>query len=184
MAKTFSTMSMPLQAKAPAFSLPDVDGKMVSLSDFVGSKGYVVMFICNHCPYVVHIRDTMVRVAKEWQKQGLAVVAISSNDPVGYPEDAPEKMKEYAQRYGLSFPYLFDATQEVAKAYDAACTPDFYVFDAQQSLVYRGQMDDARPGNAKPNDAKDINLAIDTMLSGKGSVEKQTPSMGCKIKWK
>jgi peroxiredoxin len=176
---------LPLGTKAPDFQLPDaVSGKMVSLQDFSTKPALVVMFICNHCPYVKHLHQGLVEFAKDYQKRNVAMVAISSNDAEDYPEDAPEKMKEEARRVGYSFPYLYDETQEVAKAYRAACTPDFFLFDANQKLIYRGQFDESRPGNQIPVTGKDLREAMDALLANKAISAEQKPSMGCNIKWK
>lgn len=183
MALTESTMP-PLGMSAPDFCLPDTDGRMVRLADFAQAPALLVAFICNHCPYVKHIQKAFAELAKEYQAKGVAVVAINSNDPVAYPEDAPEKMKEEKQRLGYTFPYLFDETQEVARAYRAACTPDFFLFDRARKLVYRGQMDDSRPGNNKPNDGRDLRAALDAVLAGQTPPPHQKPSSGCNIKWR
>jgi len=183
MALTESTMA-PLGMPAPDFRLPDTDGKMVSLSDFAQAPALLVAFICNHCPYVKHIQKAFAELAKEYQAKGVAIVAINSNDPVAYPEDSPAKMKEEKERVGYTFPYLFDETQEVARAYHAACTPDFFLFDKERKLVYRGQMDDSRPGNGKPNDGRDLRAAMDAVLAGQKPSPNQKPSIGCNIKWR
>ncbi|MBI2602591.1 MAG: thioredoxin family protein [Deltaproteobacteria bacterium] len=183
MAHTPSSM-LPLGTKAPQFRLPDTEGKMRSLEEFKNAKGYLVMFICNHCPFVIHVRPAIITLAREFQEKGFAVIAIASNDIKAYPQDGPAAMKEEALRHGFTFPYVFDETQDVAKAYQAACTPDFYLFDARQVLVYRGQMDDSRPSNNKPNDGKDLRLAMESVLAGKTPPRDQKPSMGCNIKWK
>lgn len=183
MVKTASTM-LPLGTKAPDFSLINVDGATVSLGDFADSKALVVIFMCNHCPFVVHLRSELVTFAKECQEKGAAVVAICSNDVDEYPQDGPEKMAEDAKEFGYTFPYLFDATQEVAKAYKAACTPDFYVFDADQTLFYRGQFDDSRPNDGTPITGEDLRAAVDAALAGEESPVDQKPSLGCNIKWK
>lgn len=184
MALTPSTM-LSLGTKAPDFYLSDViSGKMVSLQDFSTKPALVVMFICNHCPYVKHLHQGLVEFAKDYQKRNVAMVAISANDAEDYPEDAPEKMKEEATRMGYSFPYLYDETQEVAKAYRAACTPDFFLFDSNQTLVYRGQFDESRPGNQIPVTGKDLREAMDALLASKPISAVQKPSMGCNIKWK
>jgi len=177
-----STM-LPLGTVAPDFRLPDTNGKTVSLADFKGAPVLVVMFICNHCPYVVHIRAELARAAKDFQAKGAAVVGISSNDAVEYPQDGPDKMREEIKLAGYTFPYLYDESQAVAKAYRAACTPDFFVFDKNQRLVYRGQFDDARRGNTLPITGKDLRAAVDAALAGK-DVPVQKPSIGCNIKWK
>lgn len=183
-----STM-LPLGTKAPAFSLPDTDGKRVSLDDYKDAKAFLVIFMCNHCPYVVHVADHLAKLAAEYQKKGVAVVGINANDVQKHPTDGPAAMKEEKAKRGYTFPYLFDETQETAKAYRAACTPDFYVFDAQKRLVYRGQLDDSRPKTAAPLPVtgKDLRAALDAALAdqgGRGITTNQKPSMGCNIKWK
>ena len=183
MVRTVSTMS-PLGSSAPDFSLLNVDGRMVSLGDFADAPALLVMFICNHCPYVKHVAPVLARVCREYQTQGVAVVAISSNDAVGYPEDSPEQMVQEAQDRGYTFPYLFDETQEVAKTYKAACTPDFFLFDAEGKLVYRGQLDDSRPSNKIPVTGRDLRAALQAVLAGKPPIAEQKPSIGCNIKWK
>jgi peroxiredoxin len=183
MVATPSTM-LALGTKAPDFRLPDTDGRTIALSDLAGAKALLVMFICNHCPYVKHVRAELARLGAEYQKRGVAVVAIASNDTDEYPEDGPEAMKTEKAQAGYSFPYLFDATQEVAKAYRAACTPDLYVFDAQQKLVYRGQLDDSRPGNGVPVSGRDLRQALDAVLEGRSVDARQRASIGCSIKWK
>jgi peroxiredoxin len=176
---------LPLGTPAPEFSLPDViTGKIVSLADFRTAPALVVVFTCNHCPYVKHVQAGMVAMAKDFQARGVAVVAISSNDVANYPDDSPEKMKEEARAAGYTFPYLFDASQAVARAYRAACTPDFYLFDQKRHLVYRGQMDDARRGNDHPVTGKDLRAAVDAVLAGREVAGTQIPSLGCNIKWK
>ena len=176
---------MPLGTKAPDFTLPDtVSGKNVSLEDVKSDVGTVVMFICNHCPYVVHIEDELAAVAEEYGTHGFNFVAISSNDIEHYPADAPEKMKEKAAQVGYPFPYLYDATQEIAKAYMAACTPDIYVFDEHLKCAYRGRLDEATPGNGKPVNGQDLRAALDALRNGEMVNQKQFPSMGCNIKWK
>ena len=182
MVRTLSTM-LPLGTEAPDFSLADTNGNLVSLSDFQSAKGLLVIFMCNHCPYVKHIAEGLKTLTDEYIAKGIAVVAISSNDAANYPDDSPEKMKEEKLARGYSFPYLYDATQAVAKAYHAACTPDFFLFDAQHHLVYRGQMDDSRPKTDKPVTGADLRAALDALLAGKPPVDKQTPSLGCNIKW-
>lgn len=174
----------PLGTPAPEFALPDTDGKTVALADFANAPALVVAFICNHCPYVKHVRDAFNRLAREYQQKGVAVAAISSNDVANHPEDSPAKMKEEKKAAGYSFPYLYDESQAVAKAYRAACTPDFFVFDKGRRLVYRGQMDASRPGNGKPNDGADLRAALDALLAGKAPSIEQVPSIGCNIKWK
>jgi len=174
---------LPLGTVAPDFRLPDTNGKTVSPADFKGAPVLVVMFICNHCPYVVHIRAELAKAAKDFQAKGAKVVGISSNDAVGYPQDGPDKMREEVKSAGYTFPYLYDESQAVAKAYRAACTPDFFVFDKDFRLVYRGQFDDARRGNTLPITGKDLRAAVDAALAGK-DVSVQKPSIGCNIKWK
>ena len=183
MARTPSTM-LALGTKAPDFRLPDTDGRAVALSDFAGKKALLVMFICNHCPFVKHVQAELARLGGECDGKGVGVVAISSNDVGQYPDDGPAAMKEEKARAGYVFPYLFDETQEVAKAYRAACTPDLFLFDAQQRLVYRGQLDDSRPGNGVPVTGKDLRAAIDAVLAGHPVDERQKASLGCNIKWK
>lgn len=183
MALTPSTM-LPLGTKAPDFSLPDTEGNTVSLSDFKGKKALLVMFICNHCPYVKHVREELAKLGKECEAKDVGVVAINSNDVDNYPEDSPEKMAQEKQHFGYTFPYLYDETQEVAKAYSAACTPDFFLFGQDHKLVYRGQFDDSRPGNDIPVTGNDLREAIDKVLDGDTISMKQKPSMGCNIKWK
>jgi len=183
MVMTASTM-LPLGTEAPPFTLPDIGGKTVSISDFDEADALLVVFMCNHCPFVKHIIDGFVALAKEYQGKGVAVVGINSNDVDGYPEDRPELMAKLAKAKGFTFPYLYDATQEVAKAYCAACTPDFFVFDGDRRLVYRGQMDESRPGNDEPITGADLRAALDAVLAGRSVPEEQRPSMGCNIKWK
>ncbi len=176
---------LPLGTTAPDFSLPDtVSGKTISLKDIATDKGTVVMFLCNHCPYVIHVNEEIVRLAKEYQAKGIGFVAISSNDVANYPADAPDKMTIHARETGYTFPYLYDETQEVARAYDAACTPDFYVFDKDQKLAYRGRLDDSRPNSGKPLTGKDLREALDIVLAGGEVPARQYPSAGCNIKWK
>ncbi|MCE9531967.1 MAG: thioredoxin family protein [Planctomycetes bacterium] len=183
MALTPSTM-VPLGTPAPDFRLPDTDGKVVSLSDSAASPALLVAFICNHCPYVKYVQAAFATFAKEYQAKGVAVVAISSNDAIKHPDDGPTKMVEEKRAVGYTFPYLYDESQAVAKAYKAACTPDFFVYDRQRKLVYRGQMDDSRPGNGKPNDGADLRAALEAVLEGKAAPTVQKPSVGCNIKWK
>lgn len=184
MAYTESNM-LPLGTKAPNFTLPDtLSAKEITLYEMPPAKATLIMFLCNHCPYVIHVNPEIVRIAHTYKKSGVQFIAISSNDAVKYPQDGPEKMKIHAVETGYSFPYLYDETQEVAKAYDAACTPDFYLFDEQLTLVYRGRIDSSRPGNDKPLDGKDLRQAIETVLSGKELPSQQYPSAGCNIKWK
>ena len=182
MVKTLSTM-LPLGTKAPDFSLINVDGQTVSRDDFQDAKGLLVMFICNHCPFVKHIAHELAALGNEYQQRGVGVVAISSNDVSNHPEDSPEQMVHEAESRGYGFPYLYDETQEVAKAYRAACTPDFFVFDGEQKLFYRGQLDGARPGNDVPVNGEDLRRALDAVLAGESAPEEQIPSMGCNIKW-
>lgn len=182
MARTPSTM-LPLGTSAPDFKLPNIDGKEVSLSDFSNAKGLLVMFICNHCPFVKHVQSGLVSLYDDYADKGIAFVAISSNDVENYPDDSPEKMAAEAAQAGYEFPYLYDADQSVAKAYRAACTPDFYLFDQDHTLFYRGQIDSSRPGNEIPVTAEDMRHALDALLSGEEPIEPQTPSLGCNIKW-
>ena len=183
MANTPSNM-LPLGTLAPAFNLTDtVTDKDVGLQDSKGTKGTVIMFICNHCPFVKHVNPEISKLGEEYQKKGIGFVAISSNDVKNYPQDGPDLMKETAKQEGYSFPYLYDETQETAKAYDAACTPDFYLFDSNLRLVYRGQLDDSRPGNGIPVTGKDLRNAMDALLEGKKIDALQKPSIGCNIKW-
>ena len=184
MALTPSNM-LPLGTIAPSFELPDtVSGNNMTYSDVRGEKGTLVMFICNHCPYVKHVQEELVRLAADYRAEGIGVVAISSNDVEKYPEDGPEQMRDEARKWGYSFPYLFDESQQVARDYDAACTPDFYVFDHLDQLVYRGQLDSSRPGNGKPLDGADLRRALDDVIYGNPVSEDQIPSQGCNIKWK
>lgn len=183
MALTPSTM-IELGTKAPHFKLQDVEGASFSYDDLSSYPVKLVMFICNHCPYVKHVADELAAIGKDYQKKGVGIVAINSNDVENYPDDRPEKMREEKQRRGYVFPYLFDETQDVAKAYRAACTPDFYVFDQNDCLVYRGQLDDSRPGNDKPVTGKDLRQALDQTLAGESVSKDQKPSMGCNIKWR
>ena len=176
---------LPLGTLAPDFELPDtVSGRSFKLNDLASDKASLVMFICNHCPYVKHVNKGLVDLARDYMPKGVSFIAISSNDVDNYPQDSPEKMKIVAQEEGYPFPYLYDETQEVAKAYDAACTPDFFLFDGGLKLVYRGQMDDSRPSNGKPVTGRDLRNAIDLVLEGRSVPEKQIPSIGCGIKWK
>ena len=183
MVRTPSTM-LPLGTQAPDFSLPNVDGSTVSRSDFVGKPGLLVMFICNHCPFVVHLADALAEFAKEYSDKGLAIVGISSNDVATHPDDSPEKMVAEAQQRGYVFPYLYDETQEVAKAYRAACTPDFFLFDKDHQLVYRGQFDSTRPDSGTFPSGADLRSAADAVLAGNAPDDDQTPSLGCNIKWR
>jgi len=183
MAQTASTMA-PLGMKAPKFRLPDTAGKMVSLDDFKAAPALLVIFLCNHCPFVKHVREHLAGLVREYQSRGVVVVGISSNDAVAYPDDGPGKMAEEVKSAGYTFPYLYDESQEVAKAYGAACTPDFYLFDGNRKLVYRGQMDDSRPGNDRPVTGADLRHALDATLAGGRVPQDQKPSIGCNIKWK
>jgi peroxiredoxin len=183
MVKTASTM-LPLGTAAPTFSLPNIDGKTVSLKDVTGQKGLLVMFICNHCPFVKHLRVGLADFGRTYHDKGLAIVGISSNDVAAHPDDSPEKMKAEAASAGYTFPYLYDESQAVAHAYHAACTPDFFLFDKDLKLVYRGQFDASRPGNGIPVTGVDLRNAADAVLAGKPIPEPQRPSIGCNIKWK
>ena len=184
MALTPSNM-LPLGTKAPDFKLQcAVSGKNFGLDELKSDKATVVMFICNHCPYVKHVQAGLVELANDYMPKGVSFIAINSNDISKYPDDSPENMKKTAQNLGYAFPYLFDETQDVARLYDAACTPDFYIFDAEMGLVYRGQMDDSRPGNGKPVTGRHIRESLENILSGKPVNEDQVPSIGCNIKWK
>lgn len=183
MALTNSTM-LPLGTTAPDFSLPDTNSKTVSLAEFKDAPALLVMFICNHCPYVQHVAYTVAKLAREYQKKGVAVVAINSNDAKTYPADSPAMMHQEIKRVGYTFPYLYDESQSVAKAYRAACTPEFYVFDKQRKLVYRGRLDGSSPGNPVSPTGNELAAALDAVLSGKKPSAEQKPSMGCNIKWK
>ena len=183
MALTESTM-LPLGTAAPNFHIKDVvSNNYYSLDDLKSGKATVIMFICNHCPFVIHVNPELVKIANEYKNQGVSFVAISSNDVENYPEDAPDKMSIVAKVLKFPFPYLYDKHQEVAKAYDAACTPDFYVFDGDMKLSYRGRLDQSRPGNNVPLSGTDLRHAIDQTIAGK-SIDAQYPSAGCNIKWK
>jgi len=183
MVATASTM-LGLGTEAPPFSLPDTRGKTVSLADFKDAKALLVVLMCNHCPFVRHILDTFVKLAADYRNKGLAVIGINSNDVGSYPDDRPEKMAQVAKEKSFTFPYLYDQTQEVAKAYHAACTPDFFLFDKAHKLAYRGQMDDSRPGNDKPITGSDLRAALDAVLAGRPAPKTQKASMGCNIKWR
>lgn len=184
MAFTESNM-LPLGTLAPAFSLPDtVSGQVLHSTDILSDKATVIMFTCNHCPYVVHVNPEIVRLAADYQAKGVKFAAISSNNVDKYPDDAPDKMTTLAHTVGYNFPYLYDEDQSVARAYDAACTPDFYVFDAQHRLAYRGRLDGSRPGNDIPLSGSDLRAALDAVLTGSSVTERQYPSAGCNIKWK
>lgn len=183
MVRTASTM-MPLGTRAPDFRLPDFAGRYVGLKDFQGSPALLIVFLCNHCPYVKHIADGLARVLGEYQEKGVAVIGINSNDFDAYPDDSPEPMEREAQQRGYRFPYLVDATQQVAQAYRAACTPDFFLFDGRQCLVYRGQFDSSRPGSEIPVTGEDLRAAMDAVLAGEAPPQDQKPSLGCNIKWR
>lgn len=184
MARTESTM-LPLGSIAPDFKLPNVvTGELTSLSQFVGAKALLVMFICQHCPFVIHVKAELARLGHDYVPQGLGVIAISANDVSNYPQDSPDHLKTMAQDLSLNYPILYDETQSVAQSYQAACTPDFFLFDADRRLVYRGQLDDSRPGNEKPVTGADLRAAIDAALVGKPIDTNQKPSIGCNIKWK
>jgi len=184
MALTPSTM-IPLGTAAPDFRLPDVvSGKTVSRADFTDKKPLLVMFICRHCPYVVHVQDELARIGRDYGPRGVAIVAISANDAATHPDDAPDGLRRQSREAGFSFPYLYDESQTVARAFGAACTPDFFLFDGDRRLVYRGQLDDSRPGNGKPVTGRDLRAALDAALAGQKAPDVQRPSAGCNIKWK
>lgn len=184
MALTPSNM-LPLGTQAPDFCLPDtVSGGEISLADAKSDVATVLMFICNHCPYVIHVNEELVRLAEEYKARGVSFVAISSNDVDNYPQDGPEAMQRHAAQTGYPFPYLYDETQAVARAYDAACTPDFFVFDSELKLQYRGRLDGSTPGNDVPLTGKDLRAALDAIMAGEPAPETQLPSMGCNIKWR
>lgn len=177
------SIMLPLGTPAPPFSLRDVvSGQVYTLDSFTGKTALLVMFICRHCPYVVHVEQEIAKIGHDYTNKNLGIVAISSNDPTQYPDDAPPRLKEMAERLGFTFPFCFDETQDVAKAYRAACTPDFYLFDRERRLVYRGQLDDSRPGSNKPVTGRDLRAAIEAVLAGKPVDEKQKASIGCSIK--
>jgi peroxiredoxin len=178
------SIMLPLGTPAPKFSLPDPSGKYSSSDDFSGAAAFLVVFMCNHCPYVKHVQARFTQLAAEYQARGVAVVGINSNDVDNYPEDRPEKMAEEIKTAGYTFPYLYDETQEVAKSYRAACTPDFFLFDRDRRLAYRGQFDDSRPKNGLPVTGADLRAALDTLLAGGAVSPNQKPSVGCSIKWK
>lgn len=175
---------LPLGTLAPDFELPDSTHKTVSLRDFSGASALLVMFICNHCPFVRHVRSELAQLGRDYAAKNVAIVAINANDAEAYPEDSPAAMAEEVRAAGYSFPYLFDATQNVAHRYRAACTPDFFLFDGQRRLVYRGQLDDSRPGNGIPVTGRDLRAALDAVLAGESVPATQKPSLGCNIKWK
>lgn len=183
MALTPSTM-LPLGTVAPVFRLPDTEGNPVSLKNFAGARGLLVMFICNHGPYVKHVRLELAKLGRDYPPRGITLVAINANDAENFPEDRPEKMKEEVRSAGFVFPYLYDQTQFVARAYQAACTPDFFLFDQDRKLVYRGQLDDSRPGNGKPVAGRDLRGAMDSLIAGRPIATNQAPSVGCNIKWR
>jgi peroxiredoxin len=184
MARTESTM-LALGTPAPDFSLPDVvSGKTVDLQSTVGEKGLLVMFICRHCPFVKHLEKALAQLGRDYDGKGIGMVAVSSNDAVNHPDDAPESLAEQAREVGFAFPYLYDETQETARAYDAVCTPDFFLFNSDRKLVYRGQFDESRPGNDVPVTGRDLRDAMDALLTGKPIHAAQKPSLGCNIKWK
>ncbi len=175
---------LPLGTAAPDFNLPDTNGKLVALADFKNALALVVVFMCNHCPYVIHLRAGLAQFARDYAPKNVAIVGINANDAKNYPDDSPAKMKIEVEKAGYIFPYLFDETQAVAKKYHAACTPDFFLFDRGRRLVYRGQFDASRPGNGIPVTGKDLRAALDAVLAGKTTSEFQAPSIGCNIKWK
>ena len=183
MVNTLSTM-LPLGTSAPPFSLADTEGKAVSLDDYKDAPALLVVFLCNHCPFVKHVLPRFVELAREYQRRDIGIVGISSNDVSSYPDDSPEKMAELSRKMDFPFPYLYDESQQVAKAYGAACTPDFYLFDQRGRLVYRGQMDDSRPTNGRPVTGADLRAAMDAVLEGRAIPDDQKPSIGCNIKWK
>ena len=183
MARTPSSMS-PLGTTCPDFTLSDPRGGMVDRDGVIGEHGLLVMFICNHCPFVIHVADELARIGRDYADSGLGMVAISSNDVANYPDDAPDKMAAEAEHRGYVFPYLYDETQSVARSFDAACTPDFFLYDTEGLLVYRGQLDDSRPGNETPVTGGDLRAAMDALVAGEAIPTEQTPSLGCNIKWK
>ena len=184
MARTASTM-LPLGTTAPEFSLPDtLSGRELGLADVRGARATLVMFICNHCPYVLHVNPELLRLAADYRERGVGIVAISANDAHSYPQDGPAAMREHGLKLGYPFAYLHDATQDVARAYQAACTPDFFLFDVDLRLAYRGRLDAATPGNQEPLTGKDLRAALDALLAGQAPVAEQQPSLGCNIKWR
>lgn len=184
MARAASTM-LPLGTKAPDFQLPDVvSGKKITLDSFAGKRGLLVMFICRHCPFVKHVQKELAQIGKDYANKDLGMVAISANDAANYPNDAPDSLKEMAQELGFTFPLCYDESQETTQAYTAACTPDFFLFDEKQQLVYRGQLDESRPSNDLPVTGKDLRAALEALLSGEAINSDQKPSIGCNIKWK
>lgn len=184
MVRTASTMELSLGTSAPGFALPDPSGKLWTLDDFDDRPALLVVFMCNHCPYVTHVAPELAKLAREYQARGVAVVGINSNDYEEHPDDAPDKMAQEIEARRYTFPYLIDQTQEVAKTYRAACTPDFYVFDRERKLAYRGQMDSSRPGSSIPVTGQDLRAALDAVLAGRGVSDDQRPSLGCNIKWR
>ena len=180
-----ASVMLPLGTPAPPFSLHDVvSGQIYSLDSFAGKTALLVMFICRHCPYVEHVEHELAKIGRDYMNTGLGIIGISSNDPAQYPDDSPPRLKEMAERLGFTFPFCFDETQDVAKAYRAACTPDFYLFDRDRRLLYRGQLDDSRPGSNKPVTGRDLRAALDAVLAGKPVDRNQKASIGCSIKWK
>jgi peroxiredoxin len=174
-----------LGSAAPDFRLPDVvTNKTVSRGEVAGSKGMLAMFICRHCPFVKHVQDELAKLGRDYAKSGVGIVAISANDESGFPEDSPANLAKMSRELGFTFPYLYDETQDVARAYDAQCTPDFFLYDGQRRLVYRGQLDDSRPGNGQPVTGKDLRAALDALITGTPMPKDQRPSIGCNIKWK
>ena len=185
MALTPSTMILPLGTKAPDFDLPDaVSGRKISLKTFQDKKALLVMFICQHCPYVQHIKAELAKLGRDYAGKSIGIAAISANDAANYPDDSPENLKAMAKELGLTYPFCYDESQAVAKAYTAACTPDFFLFDDGRKLIYRGQLDDSRPGNGKPVTGRDLRAAIEAVLAGRPVSSDQKPSIGCNIKWK
>ena len=178
-----NSQMLPLGTEAPSFDLPDADGHRHSLIDAAGRDAVLVMFICNHCPYVKHMREELARIGRDYLAKNVAIFAINSNDATTHPADSPAKMKEEVATWGYEFPYLVDADQRIAKAYRAACTPDFFLFNGDRRLVYRGQLDSSRPGNGKPADGRDLRAALDALLTGNEVAADQVPSVGCNIKW-
>jgi peroxiredoxin len=184
-AMAMESVMLSLGTPAPPFSLREVvNGQRYSLDSFTGKTALLVMFMCRHCPYVVHVEQEIAKIGRDYAGTGLGIIGISSNDPVQYPDDAPPRLKEMAERLGFTFPFCFDETQDIAKAYRAACTPDFYLFDRERRLVYRGQLDDSRPGSNKPVTGRDLRAAIDAALAGNPIDSNQRASVGCSIKWK
>jgi peroxiredoxin len=174
-----------LGSQAPDFALRDVvSGKIVARKDVAGPKGMLAMFICRHCPFVKHVQDELAKIGRDYAGRGVGMVAISSNDVTSHPEDSPIKLAYQAQEVGFAFPYLFDESQDVARAYDAQCTPDFFLYDGDGKLIYRGQLDDSRPGNNIPVTGKDLRAALDAVIAGRAVAEEQRPSIGCNIKWR